>query len=69
MAGKKRDAYEGMPIDLMMLVEARCGALEKYRLLDSESRAKIDLKNGALPGKEEKERLIDMIESGIIEIE
>ena len=58
------DPFENMPLELMMLVEVRCGALKNYRSMSEEKRKKADSAALSAKNRIEKERLIDSIERG-----
>ena len=57
------NVFDDMPLELMMLVEVRSGALGKYRELDDKTRSRLERESRTL-GRLEKERLIDSLERG-----
>ena len=56
--------YENMPLELMMLVEVRTGALAEYRSLGEDRRREVEELAAMAKGRVEKERLIDAVERG-----
>ena len=60
------DPFEGMPLELMMLVEARVDALSRYRMLGDDAKERAEARARAAKGRIEKERVIDALERGEI---
>lgn len=58
------DPFEGMPLELMMLVEARVDALSRYRMLGDDEKERAEARAKAAKGRIEKERVIDALERG-----
>ncbi len=62
--GYEKDPLDGMPIDLVMLLEVRCEALSKYRDLGVDAKRRVDEAALRAHGRREKNELIDRVEEG-----